>query len=134
MEVRAKDIIDSVDLSKSEALLPIYESIVNSIISLLKTNREDGKIEVFIEREKDSNKELDLFDKHVPPIKSVEIVDNGEGFTEANYKSFNAPFGKLNKQYGCKGFGRFTMLAMFRTIRVVSTYRENDVWYHLMRK
>lgn len=30
MEVRAQDIVDSVDLSKSEAFLPLYESIVNS--------------------------------------------------------------------------------------------------------
>ena len=34
MEVLAQDIIDSVDLEKSEAFLPIYESVVNSIISL----------------------------------------------------------------------------------------------------
>ena len=36
MEVKAQDIVDSVDLNVSEALLPIYESIVNSIISLEK--------------------------------------------------------------------------------------------------
>ena len=33
MQVNAQDIIDSVDLGKSEAFLPVYESIVNSIIS-----------------------------------------------------------------------------------------------------
>ena len=36
MEVKAQDIVDSLDLNVSEALLPIYESIVNSIISLEK--------------------------------------------------------------------------------------------------
>lgn len=44
MEVRAQDIVDSVDLGKSEVLLPLYESIVNSIISLLRTGRKDGRI------------------------------------------------------------------------------------------
>jgi len=129
MEVKAQDIVDSVDLSKSEALYPIYESVVNSIISLLRAERKDGKIDVCIEREIFEEKEPDLFDKKVPPIKSVEIIDNGEGFTEANFKSFKAPFSKLNKKFGCKGVGRFTMLAMFRLVRVISTYKEGDVWY-----
>lgn len=129
MNVKAQDIIDSVDLSKQEALYPIFETVVNSVISLLRLGRDDGSINVFIEREVIKDIELDLFDKKVPPIKSVEIVDNGEGFTEANFNSFNAPFSKLNKRFGCKGIGRFTMLAMFRLIRVVSTYKEGDVWY-----
>lgn len=129
MEVRAQDIVDSVDLSKSEAFLPLYESIVNSIISLLRTSREDGKIDVFIERDTLTDSEPDLFDKKVPPIKSIEIVDNGEGFTEENFLSFNAPYSRLNKKYGCKGIGRFTMLAMFSQIKVVSTYKEGDVWF-----
>lgn len=129
MEVRAQDIVDSVDLSKSEAFLPLYESIVNSIISLLRTSREDGKIDVFIERDTLKDSEPDLFDKKVPPIKSIEIVDNGEGFTEENFLSFNAPYSRLNKKYGCKGIGRFTMLAMFSQIKVVSIYKEGDVWF-----
>ena len=54
MEVRAQDIIDSVDLSRSEVLLPIYESVVNSIISLCKTEQAEKKIEVVIERQQTS--------------------------------------------------------------------------------
>ena len=45
MEVSAQDIIDSVDLNRSEVLLPLYESVVNSIISLEKTAQEDKKID-----------------------------------------------------------------------------------------
>lgn len=129
MEVRAQDIVDTVDLGKSEVFLPLYESIVNSIISLLRTGRKDGRIDVFIERENVEDKEPDLFDRKVPPIKSIEIVDNGEGFTEENFISFNAPYTKLNKKYGCKGFGRFTMLAMFSSIQVVSIYKEGNKWF-----
>ena len=125
MQVNARDIIDSLDLGKSEVFLPIYESVVNSIISLIRTKRDGGKVDVFIEREKLVDNEPDLFDVKVPEIKSVTIVDNGEGFTQANFDSFNAPFSKLNKAYGCKGVGRFTMLAMFSTIDVVSIYTED---------
>ncbi|WP_071146922.1 hypothetical protein [Bacteroides ihuae] len=129
MEVSAQDIIDSVDLTKSEALLPIYESIVNSIISLCKTNRENKRIDVFIERQRRENKALNLFDKEPDPILNVTIVDNGQGFTEENFTSFKAPFSKINKKYGCKGVGRFTILAMFKRIEVISIYEENDFWY-----
>ncbi|GAA6434750.1 hypothetical protein K140096H11_32440 [Bacteroides intestinalis] len=129
MEVSAQDIIDSVDLTKSEALLPIYESVVNSIISLCKTNRKDKKIDIFIERQRTENKNLSLFDKEPDPILNVTIIDNGEGFTEENFRSFKAPFSKINKKYGCKGIGRFTILAMFKKIEVHSIYEENNSWY-----
>lgn len=129
MEVNVQDIIDSVDLTKSEALLPIYESIVNSVISLYKTERENKKIDVFIERQKLKDNVPDLFDKEPDPILNVSIVDNGEGFTEENFKSFKAPFSKVNKKYGCKGIGRFTILAMFKRIDVVSVYEEAGLWH-----
>jgi len=130
MEVKAQDIVDSVDLNVSEALLPIYESIVNSIISLEKRQDCGEKgIEVIIERQKTKNKQTELFDKKPNPIKNVTIVDNGIGFTEENYKSFSQPFSKINKKYGCKGIGRFTILAMFEKMEIVSTYKEGDIWY-----
>lgn len=50
MELRVKDLVESIDLSKSEVMLPIYESIVNSIISLSKVKRNNKKIDIFIER------------------------------------------------------------------------------------
>lgn len=132
MEVRAQDIIDSVDLSRSEVLLPIYESVVNSIISLCKTEQTDMKIEVIIERQRDRNKPLDLFDKNPEPIKNVTIVDNGEGFTEENFTSFKKPFSKVNKKYGCKGVGRFTILALFEKMDIVSIYCKNGKWFKRM--
>ena len=92
MEVSAKDIIDSVDLNRNEALLPIYESVVNSIISLNKTANENKGIKVIIERQDSDGVEIDLFGKISAPIKNVKIIDNGEGFTEENFTSFKKPF------------------------------------------
>lgn len=129
MEVNAQDIIDSVDLGRSEVLLPIYESIVNSIISLEKTEQDDKKIEVIIERLPDKNEQLNLFGKNPAIIKNVTIIDNGEGFTEENFSSFKKPFSKVNKKYGCKGIGRFTILALFERMDIISVFQENDQWY-----
>lgn len=128
MEVSAKDIIDSVDLNRNEALLPIYESVVNSIISLNKTANENKEIKVIIERQDFDGVEIDLFGKISAPIKNVKIIDNGEGFTEENFTSFKKPFSKYNKKYGCKGVGRFTILALFRKMEIKSIYKENGQW------
>lgn len=128
MIVSAKDIIDTVDLGKDDCLLPIYECIVNSIISLMKVEREKKSIEIQIIRDEE-NGASSLFDKTSIPIKDVVIIDNGEGFNTANFKSFSAPFSKVNKKYGCKGFGRFAVLAVFRKIEVVSIYFEEAQWH-----
>ena len=76
MEVPAKNIIDTVDLGKEDCFLPIYECIVNSIISLMKVNYEEKRIEVRIVRE-EGNITTSLFDKTSLPIKDVIIEDNG---------------------------------------------------------
>lgn len=130
MEVNVKDIIDSVDLDRGDSLLPIYECVVNSIISLMKVKRSQKTIEVIITREEktDSVSEADLFNKSVAPIKEVCIIDNGEGFTDMNLQSFKSPFSKINRSYGCKGFGRFSVLCAFRQIEVTSIYQENSIW------
>lgn len=129
MIVNAQDIIDSVDLTRNEVLLPIYESVVNSIISLMKTDESDKKINVFIERNISQTPTLDFDTSSIETIQNVIIVDNGEGFTESNFKSFQQPFSKYNKKYGCKGIGRFTILALFEKMEVVSIYKEQDTWY-----
>lgn len=128
MEVSAQDIIDSVDLGRSDVLLPIYESVVNSIISLNKTDRRNKQIDVFLERKQVKNKPLSLFTKNPDPISNVTIIDNGEGFNDTNFTSFKKPFSKVNKKYGCKGIGRFTILALFKRMDVVSIYKEGDNW------
>lgn len=128
MELKVKKLIETIDLTKSEAMLPIYECIVNSIISLNKVEQSQKYIKVFIERQ-DLDEEPDLFGKNPKSIKNVLIVDNGEGFTNNNYLSFCMPYSNINKQYGCKGVGRFTILAMFRKINVDSIFSENGKWW-----
>lgn len=125
MELQVKDLVSQIDLNKSEAFLPLYESIVNSIISLDKVQRERKYIEVIINRNEETQTP-NLFGKNVGMIKDITIIDNGEGFTTANFDSFKAPYGQLNKKYGCKGIGRFTILAMFEKMEVTSIYEEDS--------
>jgi hypothetical protein len=125
MVVPAQNIVETVDLTPQDALLPLCECVVNSIISLMQSKGARKEIQVKIKR---GNSPTQLSLTGVKTIHSIVITDNGVGFNEKNYKSFETPFSKVNKDYGCKGIGRFTILAAFREIHVKSNYIENDIW------
>lgn len=128
MFVPASNIIDSVDLTANDSLLPMFECVANSILSIKKAREKSGYIQIHIERGHYPI-EQSLF--AVKTIKNLTIIDNGEGFTDINLKSFEVPFSKLNKRYGCKGIGRFTMLAAFKQVFIKSTYIgvDGNYWY-----
>ena len=127
METPVKNIVDAVDLSSSDALLPLFECVVNSIISLKRSGKpvEERKIQIKLFRG-DFPKQMDI-DK-TKTIQSFEVFDNGEGFTDENFHSFKTPYTNINKQYGCKGVGRFTWLAAFEKVRIKSTFKANNQW------
>lgn len=129
MIVPVENIVETVDLTADDVLLPMMECIVNSIISLQQSDipKEDKLIQVKIIRG-------DLpIQGNVDNIKTVDnilITDNGIGFNNKNYKSFETPFSKINKEFGCKGIGRFTVLAAYRNLKIRSNYYENGDWYY----
>lgn len=61
-------------------------------------------------------------------ITNYKIIDNGIGFNSKNYASFETPFSQINKEFGCKGIGRFTILAAYKDFFVESNYLENNIW------
>ncbi len=125
MFVPIQNIVDAVDLTPKDALLPLFECIVNSIISLMQSDQTSKEISIRIVRG-DLPSQTSADD--VKTIDSILITDNGIGFTEDNYKSFETPFTSLLREHGCKGIGRFTVLAAFKQIHVKSNYREGEAW------
>ena len=102
----------------SRPLLPIYEAISNSL------HAEAKKIEIIIERHNNARLiESSTFNK----IKNIIIADNGVGFNESNYNSFNLAY-TSNKELG-KGKGRFFYLKNFKKVKIKSIYKENDDYY-----
>lgn len=130
METPVKNIVDSIDLTQGDALLPLFECIVNSIISLKKAKKplQDRKIQIKIERG-DYPTNRNIFN-NIKTIKTISIFDNGEGFNSINYSSFQTPHSNINKKYGCKGIGRFTWLAAYEKVHISSNYLENDQWMY----
>jgi len=128
MEVPVLNLVDNVDLTEDDVLLPLMECIVNSIISLQQSSipKKDRKIQIELFRGDLPAEELAF--SSVGTITGFRVADNGIGFNTKNYQSFNTPFSQLNKEFGCKGIGRITVLAAFASYEVVSNFIENGVW------
>lgn len=129
MIVPVENIVETVDLTADDVLLPMMECIVNSVISLQQSeNPADEKtIQVKIIRGV-SPQQTNI--ENIKTIDSIIITDNGIGFNSKNYKSFETPFSKINKEFGCKGIGRFTVLAAFENLKARSNYFENKEWHY----
>lgn len=47
-------------------------------------------------------------------VDTIKIIDNGEGLTDDNYKSFTKYRTEFKKALGCKGVGRFVFLKVYK--------------------
>lgn len=128
MIVPVRNIVEQVDLTSDDVLLPLLECVVNSVISLQQSEKpsEEKKIQIQIER---GDYPQNLNFEKIKTISSFKVIDNGVGFTSKNYRSFETPFSQINKDFGCKGIGRFTVLAAFDEYYVKSSYIENGQWF-----
>lgn len=124
--------VGQMKLSANKALWPIFETIVNSIQSLEDSERENK--EIIIEALRDEQFQLKFNEKDKTSFeptrfKSFIITDNGFGFNDDNYNSFQEAYTQLKIAKGCKGIGRFLWLKTFERITIDSIYFENGNWY-----
>lgn len=126
--------VRNVTLSKSNGLMPLFEAVVNSIeaiedrFSSEHETSETGRIHVHIRRQ-DDLQQLDLGNDCLSerPIESFEVADNGVGFNERNWASFQELDFTRKKGRGCRGVARLTWLKAFKKIRIESWYDEGGV-------
>ncbi len=128
MNINFQGLVDLHTLPTTEPLLPLYEAVVNSIQSINQANITNGNIYIEIEREDP----LSLIEREnwETDIENIVIHDNGIGFTEDNFKSFNTYASDFKKMLGCKGVGRMIWLKAFDSVKVESTYCEDGNWFH----
>ena len=123
MEMPVEYMVSEVDLKRGDTLLPLFETVVNAIISLKQTKDcSKKKIDIHIERG-ELPQQLKM-DGDYKTIQSIKVIDNGEGFNEKNLTSYKTAYTRNNKKFGCKGIGRFTVLAAFEKIEVDSIFKE----------
>lgn len=129
MLIDIKGKINEKKLAYSNTLLPLFEAIVNSIQAIEEGSAtKTGIIEIDIIRS--AQKELELEENtSFPDIIDFIVKDNGIGFTEDNYNSFNYAHSTYKFKKGGKGIGRFTWLRAFQRAIIESRFRENDEWH-----
>ena len=106
-------------LNKNQALMPIFEAIVNSIQAIedrRKIDDEDLVGNILIDVEYDNA--LPLGSQKVEKVASFKFIDNGVGFNEANFRSFLQSDSTYKEQRGGKGIGRFCWLKVFSNARI----------------
>lgn len=109
--------------SRSNSLTPIIEAVCNSI-DAIGFSRTDGSIDIIVKR--DGQQKLELADNRASAdIIAIDIIDNGDGFTDKNRDSFDTYLSGLKVNQGGKGFGRFMYLKYFNHVSVESVYFEN---------
>src|SRR5437868_715076 len=114
-----------------KCLLPLFEAVSNSIHSIQAAQKTDpkmkGRIDISIDRDKGQGvlttgdgQKLDLY-----PVNGFTVKDNGVGFDEANFHSFNTAFTQLKRHLGAKGRGRSMWLKVFGRADVQSVFLAN---------
>ncbi|MDD2800428.1 MAG: ATP-binding protein [Methylococcales bacterium] len=100
---------------------PIVEVVVNAIQAIESNGKTDGVIFIRLNR----SEQTDMNDG-LPDVHSIEIEDNGIGFTDENRQSFDTLYSDFKLSDGGKGFGRFTCLKYFDDLHVESVYWSQD--------
>lgn len=128
MIVPVKNLVETVDLTAEDIFLPMLECVVNAIISLQQSQIENSEKKIQIKVERGVAPLTMNFDNQ-NTISGFKVIDNGIGFNAKNYKSFETPFSQLNGAFGCKGIGRFTVLAAFDEYFVASNFKDGEKWF-----
>lgn len=120
-QVNIKGLVNNIK-AKTNVYTPLVEAVVNSIQAIDSSNIEDGEISIRIIR--DNQKPLQFDEDALSEIVSIEVHDNGAGFTQENRTSFDTVYSDHKSEQGGKGFGRFTFLKYFNEVSVESIYLE----------
>jgi hypothetical protein len=125
MKVDLTGRIKNLDLPKSKPLLPLLEAISNSIDAIDEAKEPAGAITIRVLREQ-STVDGDAEGRTLAPIIGFEITDNGEGFTDENFESFETCDSIHKQAKGAKGIGRLLWLKAFGEVSISSIYQAVD--------
>ncbi|RYE51062.1 MAG: hypothetical protein EOP48_18765 [Sphingobacteriales bacterium] len=68
-------------------------------------------------------------------LDEITVVDNGDGITDTNYKSFSTYRTEHKKDLGCKGVGRFVFLKVYNNVtylsKLSSLQEERQIKFHM---
>lgn len=119
--------VKNFNLPKNQALIPLFEAVVNSIHSIEERHHlgENFKGEINVKILRDH--QISFKDQNIlSEIKSFEITDNGIGFNDLNFESFLESDSTYKSNLGGKGVGRLSWLVAFEKAVVESIYHDKS--------
>lgn len=126
MKIDIRGRVDNLRLAASHGLRPVFEAIANSVHAIEdRQDREEveGQIEIVVYR--DTGQEVLHQDKRKSdPISEFEVSDNGIGFDETNFESFETSDSRHKVARGGKGIGRLLWLIAFDRAVVQSVFSD----------
>ncbi|HEY5086605.1 MAG TPA: hypothetical protein VII66_04515 [Gemmatimonadaceae bacterium] len=129
MQIDLAGQVNAFRLAVTKALLPLFEAVVNSVQAVEERNPENGLIEITIRRSSLFVGGDDSDSQPLADIEGFEISDNGVGFTDRHYTSFDTSHSTLKASIGGKGVGRLVWLKAFESASVESVYEDGGKWF-----
>lgn len=124
-----KGVVALLNNFRSEALLPVFEAVINGIQAIEEKFGDKlsaGVIRVKVQRSSQQDLPFCGDNRKQLEICGFEIQDNGIGFTDENLESFKTVASNYKAKKGGKGIGRFTWLKAFENATIDSVYQVND--------
>lgn len=118
--------LKNTQLSPFKALWPLFECVVNSIHSIEDGGKRDGEIRIEVLRDESQSQISITASRDMSPVVGFRVTDNGVGFDDENYASFEETDSSRKAKRGGKGIGRLMWLKAFEHARVSSVYRQGE--------
>lgn len=124
--------VKNFELPRTKPLMPLFETIVNSIYAIEERQQNDDKVNGYINieiiREPQMRVQTEGIDSSINDITGFVVTDNGIGFDENNMKSFLQSDSTYRAEKGGKGVGRFTWLKAFKEADIESSFIDAGEW------
>jgi len=118
--------VNNIKLNKTKVLRPVFEAVVNSFEAIEDCNAgSSGYINIKVERDTSQTQIADGEHSEFP-IFGFIVEDNGIGFNDNNYDSFQTSDTLFKQSRGGKGVGRFLWLKAFDKVNISSVFEKNS--------
>lgn len=123
------DLLYSKELINND-YLPVIEAIANSLqsCSLLQETKPNLQAKVVVIFSSEQGR-LNVKGIQETTYSQVIVQDNGLGFTEECFRSFENIADTNKSEIGCKGLGRLSWLLAFEKVNVTSTYEKESGFF-----
>ena len=121
MNIDIQNRINNIKLGYARCLAPVFEAIINSIHAIQEAKVGNGTINITVERATEGVLGKDWATQ---PITGFVIQDDGIGFTDEHFRSFQTSDTTYKAKTGGKGIGRLLWLKAFTKAEIESTFKQ----------